>query len=158
MQGMDIAYYLIHSMGSDAPIRRIGGKEGWYYAQWLWNIRGAVDRMIGGVGLGRGRRDPEVIAVGDVIDFWRVEVFEPDSRLRLTVEMKLPGRAWLDFEVTKEGSETAIRQTAIFDPVGVWGLIYWYSLYPVHQIIFSGMIREIGIHACQKNNRQRTEI
>lgn len=130
-----------------APIRRIGGERGWYYGQWLWSIRGAIDLILGGVGLLRGRKDADAIAPGDIIDFWRVDLYEPDRRLRLAAEMKLPGRAWLDFELTNEGGDTAIRQTAIFDPVGAWGLIYWYALYPVHQLIFKGMLREIARRA-----------
>lgn len=130
-----------------APIRSIGGKNGWYYGQWLWNIRGAIDLILGGVGLSRGRSDPDAISPGDILDFWRVDLYEPDRRLRLAAEMKLPGRAWLDFELTDEGAETGIRQTAIFDPVGVWGLVYWYALYPVHQLIFRGMLREIARRA-----------
>jgi len=127
-----------------APIRRIGGSTGWYYGQWLWQIRGALDLLVGGVGLPRGRRDPETLAVGDTLDFWRVEAFEPNRRLRLAAEMKLPGRAWLEFEVQADGPRTTIRQTAIFDPVGLAGLAYWYGLYPLHEFVFAGMLRNIA--------------
>lgn len=131
-----------------APIRRIGGSNGWYYGDWLWRLRGFLDVLVGGVGMRRGRRDPEHLRVGDVIDFWRVEVLEPDRRLRLAAEMKLPGRAWLEFEVTENGRNTStIRQTAIFDPKGLSGLAYWYLLYPFHQLIFSRMLRRI-VDAC----------
>jgi uncharacterized protein YbjT (DUF2867 family) len=125
------------------PIQRIGGDTGWYFANWLWRIRGFLDLLAGGVGVRRGRRHPVNINTGDAIDFWRTEAFIPDRMLRLRAEMKVPGRAWLQFEVepSKEGS--LIRQTAIFDPLGASGLFYWYSLYPVHQLIFSGMIRGI---------------
>ncbi len=126
-----------------APIRKIGGARGWYCGQWLWQLRGFLDLLVGGVGLRRGRRDPEALKVGDALDFWRVEAYEPNRRLRLAAEMKLPGRAWLEFEVTESPEGSVIRQTAIFDPVGLWGLMYWYALYPVHQLIFSGMLREI---------------
>jgi hypothetical protein len=127
-----------------APIRRIGGKTGWYYGNWLWSVRGFLDLLIGGVGVRRGRRNPESVQVGDPLDFWRVEVYEPPKRLRLHAEMKLPGRAWLEFEVTpcEQGSE--IRQTAIFDPLGLLGLLYWYGIYPLHQFVFAGMLRNIA--------------
>lgn len=127
-----------------APIRRIGGQTGWYYGNWLWSLRGFLDLLIGGVGVRRGRRDPENLHVGEPLDFWRVEIFEPPRRLRLHAEMKLPGRAWLEFEVTpcQEGSE--IRQTAIFDPVGLAGLLYWYGIYPLHQFVFAGMLRNLA--------------
>ncbi|NQU69824.1 MAG: SDR family oxidoreductase [Rhodospirillales bacterium] len=126
------------------PIRRIGGSGGWYYANWLWRLRGFIDLLIGGVGLRRGRRHPERLNVGDTVDCWRVESIEPNSLLRLGAEMKLPGRAWLQFEVDQEGAGSIIRQTAIFDPLGLGGLIYWYALYPVHRLIFAGMLREIA--------------
>jgi hypothetical protein len=115
-----------------APIRRIGGRTGWYYANWLWSIRGFLDLLVGGVGVRRGRRDPENLRAGDPLDFWRVEVFEPDQRLRLKAEMKLPGRAWLEFEVSPCDQGSRIRQTAIFDPRGLAGLVYWYGIYPLH--------------------------
>jgi uncharacterized protein YbjT (DUF2867 family) len=126
-----------------APVRRIGGKTGWYYGNWLWKIRGFLDLLVGGVGVRRGRRDDENIRVGDSLDFWRVEAFEPDRLLRLSAEMKVPGRAWLEFEVSPTEEGSSVRQTAIFDPVGLLGIIYWYSLYPLHQFVFSGMLRNI---------------
>ncbi|MEJ2008702.1 MAG: SDR family oxidoreductase [Acidobacteriota bacterium] len=126
-----------------APIRRIGGKNGWYFANSLWRIRGFVDLLVGGVGLRRGRRDPEHPAVGDALDFWRVEAYEPDRRLRLLAEMKVPGRAWLEFEVEPADSGSVVRQTAVFQPAGLSGLAYWYLLYPVHAWIFRGMLRQI---------------
>ncbi len=116
------------------PIQRIGGAAGWYYANWLWRLRGAIDRMMGGVGLRRGRRDPDDLRVGDTVDCWRVEAFEPHHRLRLAAEMKLPGRAWLEFEVTGDSSGSTIRQTATFDAVGLLGRAYWYGVYPLHQL------------------------
>jgi len=127
-----------------APIRRIGGGTGWYWGNGLWSLRGFLDLLVGGVGIRRGRRDPEQVRVGDVIDFWRVEVFEEDRRLRLAAEMKLPGRAWLEFEVEPGADGSTIRQTAMFDPRGLAGLAYWYLLYPIHQPIFSGMLRGIA--------------
>jgi uncharacterized protein YbjT (DUF2867 family) len=127
-----------------APIRRIGGRRGWYYANWLWRLRGLLDKLCGGVGMRRGRRDAESLRVGDVVDFWRVEAVEPNRRLRLSAEMKLPGRAWLDFEVYSDATGTVIRQTASFDPRGLWGRAYWYSVFPLHQFIFGGMLRGIA--------------
>ena len=126
------------------PIRRIGGTAGWYYANWLWRLRGCLDLLVGGVGMRRGRRDPEQLRVGDVVDFWRVEAFEPDHCLRLAAEMKLPGRAWLEFKVETTDDGSMIRQTASFDPIGLWGLAYWYGIYPLHEMIFGGMLRQIA--------------
>jgi uncharacterized protein YbjT (DUF2867 family) len=130
-----------------APIRRIGGSTGWYFANFLWRLRGACDLFVGGVGLRRGRRDPQNLVVGDALDFWRVEAIEPDRSLRLVAEMKLPGRAWLQFEVDPNSAGSVIRQTAIFDPAGLAGLLYWYALYPAHRWIFAGMLREIAAAA-----------
>lgn len=132
------------------PIRRIGGRTGWYYGDWLWKLRGWLDLLVGGVGLRRGRRDPERPCPGDAVDFWRVEAFEPDRLLRLAAEMKLPGRAWLEFEVTENGHFSTIRQTAIFDPVGLSGLAYWYALYPLHHVVFAGMLRGIVAAAIRR--------
>ncbi|MBN1443902.1 MAG: SDR family oxidoreductase [Planctomycetes bacterium] len=133
-----------------APIRRIGGRNGWYYGDWLWSLRGFLDLLCGGVGVRRGRRDPENLHVGDALDFWRVEVYEPPHRLRLFAEMKLPGRAWLEFEVTGDEQGSTIRQTAIFDPVGLSGLCYWYGVYPLHAWIFAGMLRNLGRAASRR--------
>ena len=131
-----------------APIRRIGGGAGWYCLDWLWRLRGAVDLLAGGVGMRRGRRDPDGLATGDVLDCWRVEAYEPNVRLRLAAEMKLPGRAWLEFEVEPRGaSGSTIRQTAVFDPAGLAGLGYWYGIYPLHARIFGGMLRGIASRA-----------
>jgi uncharacterized protein YbjT (DUF2867 family) len=126
-----------------APIRRIGGKTGWYYGNWLWKIRGFLDLLVGGVGVRRGRRHPDQIRVGDTLDFWRVEQIEDPKILRLAAEMKVPGRAWLEFEVTETSDGCSIRQTAIFDPVGLFGILYWYSLFPLHELVFRGMLRNI---------------
>lgn len=130
------------------PIRRIGGQTGWYYANALWKLRGFMDLLVGGVGLRRGRRDADWIDVGDTIDFWRVERYEPDRLLRLSAEMKLPGRAWLEFEVESDSESTStIRQTAEFDPIGLFGIAYWYSVWPLHQFVFAGMLRRIAAAA-----------
>ena len=137
-------------VGADAasafrPIRRIGGARGWYAANWLWRLRGLLDLMLGGPGMRRGRRNPEVPAVGDTLDFWRVEAFDTDRRLRLFSEMRLPGRAWLQFEVESDGAcGSTIRQTAEFEPRGLTGNLYWYAMYPAHQWIFERMLRNIA--------------
>jgi len=125
-------------------ISRIGGTTGWYYANWLWQVRGLLDRLFGGVGLRRGRRDPDSLRVGDTVDFWRVEAIEPNHRLRLAAEMKLPGQAWLEFEVTGDSTGSVIRQTAAFDPKGLLGRAYWYSVFPLHRFVFGGMLRHIA--------------
>lgn len=129
---------------SFAPIQRIGGDTGWYYGDFLWRLRGFIDLLVGGVGVRRGRRDPVSIRVGDALDFWRVEEFQPDQLLRLQAEMKVPGRAWLEFEVTGDDGESTIRQTAIWDPAGLFGLVYWYALYPIHGLMFAGMLKNIA--------------
>jgi hypothetical protein len=135
-----------------APIQRIGGKTGWYAYDWLWELRGFMDLLAGGIGVRRGRADDESLRVGDTLDFWRVEAFEPPHRLRLAAEMKVPGRAWLEFEVSGDGQSSTVRQTAIFDPVGISGLAYWYALYPVHQLVFGGMLRAI-VRAAEREGR-----
>jgi uncharacterized protein YbjT (DUF2867 family) len=126
-----------------APVRRIGGDTGWYYGNWLWRLRGFLDLLVGGVGVRRGRRDPENLVPGDAVDFWRVEAIEANRLLRLAAEMKLPGRAWLQFEVEPDGQGSVLRQTALFDPSGLFGLVYWYGLYPLHQLVFAGMLKGI---------------
>ena len=136
-----------------APIRRLGGRTGWYYGRGLWRLRGFIDLLVGGVGLRRGRRDPEWLRVGDTVDWWRVETFIPDRQLRLVAEMKLPGRAWLAFEVEADAAGSTIRQTGIFEPVGLLGLMYWYALYPLHQLVFAGMLR--GIVRAAEGDRDR---
>jgi uncharacterized protein YbjT (DUF2867 family) len=125
-------------------IERIGGNTGWYAWNWLWQVRGFIDLLEGGVGLRRGRPSPTTLRVGDTVDSFRVEAIEPNRRLRLISEMNLPGRAWLEFEVTGAGSSATIRQTAIFDPVGLTGQTYWYSLYLPHELVFRGMLRGIA--------------
>jgi uncharacterized protein YbjT (DUF2867 family)/uncharacterized membrane protein (DUF2068 family) len=137
---------------SFAAVRRIGGKTGWYFADFLWRARGFIDLGIGGVGLRRGRRHSDQLALGDSLDLWRVEAFEPDRRLRLRAEMILPGRAWLQFDVEGDDSKSTIRQTAIFEPVGLSGLAYWYVLYPAHRWIFAGMLRGIAAAATRETN------
>ena len=131
-------------------IARIGGDRGWYYATWLWRIRGAIDLLMGGVGMRRGRRDPDAPTVGDTLDFWRVDAYEPGRRLRLAAEMKVPGRAWLEFEVVPADDGAFIHQTAVFEPAGLSGLLYWYLLLPVHALIFGGLLRAIARRALER--------
>lgn len=128
-------------------IRRIGGGRGWYYGNVLWRLRGALDLAAGGVGLRRGRRHPDQVLPGDPLDFWRVEAVEPDRLLRLRAEMKVPGRAWLQFEVETVPGGSDVRQTAIFDASGLAGLLYWFALYPLHRLVFAGMLRGIAAAA-----------
>ena len=124
----------------------LGGKRGWLYMDWAWQLRGMTDRLCGGVGMRRGRRDPDDLRVGDALDFWRVEVVEPGRLIRLRAEMKVPGRAWLEFQsLPQPGGQTLLSQTAFFEPKGLLGLLYWYVLYPIHSLIFSGLIRRIAM-------------
>ena len=127
-----------------APIRRIGGDTGWYAFDWLWRLRGHLDLLAGGVGVRRGRPDPETLHVGDTLDWWRVEAYEPDRLLRLRAEMRLPGRAWLEFEVEPGGRGSVVRQTATFDPSGWLGVLYWYGILPLHTLVFRGMLAGIA--------------
>ncbi|MBN2292609.1 MAG: SDR family oxidoreductase [Pirellulales bacterium] len=138
-----------------APISRIGGDTGWYYGNWLWRIRGFLDLMVGGVGVRRGRRHPVDLRAGDALDFWRVEAFQPPRHLRLMAEMRLPGRAWLEFEVSENENGSRIRQTATFDPLGLMGLSYWYALYPLHRLVFAGMLHSIA-HAADSFTTEET--
>ena len=123
----------------------IGGRTGWYYADWLWRLRGAMDRLVGGPGLSRGRRDPRLVQAGDALDFWRVLALEPERRLKLVAEMKVPGEAVLELLLTEcvDGT-TEIRQSARFKPRGLSGLLYWYAVLPLHNLVFSGMLRGIA--------------
>jgi hypothetical protein len=125
------------------PIQRIGGATGWFYADWLWRLRGFLDLLVGGAGMRRGRRHPVDLRVGDVIDWWRVEAFEPGRYLRLVAEMRLPGRAWIEFTVEPQGGSSLVTQTAIFDPIGLPGILYWYGIYPLHAFVFKGMLQGI---------------
>ena len=132
-----------------AAIERIGGKHGWYGHEWLWQLRGWLDRLLGGPGMGRGRRDPDRLVAGDVLDCWRVEECAPPRRMRLVAQMRLPGRGWLEFEVVRRdpgpagGGAVTIHQTAVFDPRGLGGLAYWYSIWPLHELVFGGMLAGI---------------
>lgn len=126
----------------------LGGQRGWLFLNSTWRLRGFLDRLIGGVGLRRGRRDPNEIRVGDALDFWRVEAAEPGALLRLRAEMKVPGKAWLQFKVVPyDAGKSHFTQTAYFAPHGLSGWLYWYTLYPVHALIFSGLIKKISQRA-----------
>jgi uncharacterized protein YbjT (DUF2867 family) len=128
-----------------AAFTGLGGDRGWLYMNWAWRVRGILDRLVGGVGFRRGRRHPTELRVGDALDFWRVEAVDPGHSLRLRAEMKVPGRAWLQFEVELSDQETSLlTQTAFFAPKGLGGFLYWYLLYPIHSLIFSGLIRQLG--------------
>jgi uncharacterized protein YbjT (DUF2867 family) len=119
----------------------IGGNTGWYYGDWLWALRGLLDKLVGGVGLRRGRRSPTKISAGDSLDFWRVLLASREQkRLLLYAEMKLPGEAWLEFKIQND----ILEQTATFRPLGLWGRLYWYAVLPFHGFIFKGMIRRIA--------------
>lgn len=125
-----------------AEITSIGGDRGWPAWNWAWRVRGLLDRLVGGPGLRRGRRHPTELLVGDAVDFWRVEAVEPARLLRLRAEMKVPGKAWLQWEINPAGpNETELVQTALFAPKGLSGTLYWYMLYPFHRFIFSAMVQ-----------------
>ncbi len=126
-----------------ASFSGIGGDRGWLTMEWAWEIRGLMDKATGGPGLRRGRRDPATLLPGEALDFWRVEEVIPPRLLRLRAEMKVPGRAWLQWETVEEGSGTRLIQTALFAPTGLLGMLYWYALYPFHKVIFSDLIRAI---------------
>jgi uncharacterized protein YbjT (DUF2867 family) len=134
-----------------APIRRIGGGTGWYFADILWRLRGWLDVCMGGPGMPRCRRAPDTCTVGDVIDGWRVEAYEPDRLLRLAVGLKLPGHGWLEFRVAPvgDGARSHIRLTATFDPRGIAGRLYWYGVMPLHTLVFGGLLRRIARRAVQ---------
>jgi uncharacterized protein YbjT (DUF2867 family) len=129
-------------------VEKIGGRHGWYYADWLWQLRGWIDVLMKGVGMRRGRRNPDHLLVGDVVDGWKVEAIEPLRLIRLFFEMKAPGPAWLQFETLPHSHGTSLLiVTAFFEPHGFAGLIYWYVLYPFHKLIFKGMSDAIKMKA-----------
>ncbi len=133
-------------------IARLGGERGWLFMNWAWRLRGILDRLTGGVGLQRGRRDPASLRVGDAVDFWRVEAIEPNRLIRLRAEMKVPGLAWLQFDlIPLTESKTRLQQIVFFAPKGLSVTLYWYVLYPIHKIIFSGMIQGIAERAEAQN-------
>jgi uncharacterized protein YbjT (DUF2867 family) len=135
----------LHIVDSEKVLNKIwsiGGSKGWYYADWLWGIRGFIDKLFGGVGLRRGRKNQTEISPGDALDFWRVLIADKrEKRLLLFAEMKLPGEAWLEFRID---NNNVLHQTATFRPLGLWGRLYWYSVLPFHGFIFRGMIHNIA--------------
>ena len=132
-------------------IEGIGGDHGWYGSGWMWYLRGLIDRFFGGVGLRRGRRDPQYLRIGDSLDFWRVENLEKEKNLKLYAEMILPGRAWLEFNLREVDGKTVISQDALFAPRGLGGQIYWYLVSPFHLFIFPTMLRNI-VKAARKSH------
>ena len=141
-----------------AEVERLGGDAGWPYANLLWRIRGLMDRAVGGVGMRLGRRDPDQLRVGDALDFWRVEEVRRPSLLRLRAEMKVPGRAWLQYEVEGTATGSRLVQTAFFEPKGLPGLVYWYLLYPVHGLIFRGSVRVLAERAIRRVSGPRATV
>ncbi len=157
-EGMIIEHRLRETDASAEAAFRVfsslGGRRGWLYANPLWRLRGMLDRLVGGVGYRRGRRHPTRLRVGEALDFWRVEAVEPGRLVRLRAEMKVPGRAWLEFRAEPEDDSVSeggcrVHQTAYFAPKGLPGLAYWYALYPFHALIFSRMIERV----CQEAER-----
>jgi hypothetical protein len=137
---------------ADAVFRQVcslGGERGWLVGTWLWTLRGWLDRMVGGVGMRRGRRDPTDLRVGDVVDFWRVEALEPRRLLRLRAEMRLPGDAWLEWSITPEQDGVLFVQRALFRPRGLFGRAYWYAVAPFHRFIFRPLFRSIEQQAAR---------
>ena len=138
-------------------ICRLGGEEGWLAGNWLWQLRGLMDRVAGGVGMRRGRRHPRELHVGEPIDFWRVEALDEPHLLRLRAEMKLPGAAWLQFEVRPDSIGCRVEQTAFFEPDGLLGYLYWYAVLPFHRFVFPGMINALKARAEADNDTARGE-
>lgn len=133
----------------------LGGERGWRVWGWAWELRGAVDQLVGGPGLRRGRRHPELLYPGEALDFWRVEECRPPSLLRLRAEMKVPGRAWLQFEAIPEEGGTRLLQTAFFAPTGFAGWLYWYGVYPLHALIFSDLVEAVARDASEMDGSAR---
>jgi hypothetical protein len=124
-------------------VEAIGGENGYSTASWAWELRGLIDKVFGGVGLRRGRRDPQHLMIGDAVDFWRVEELVPNQLLRLRAEMKMPGLAWLEFNLRADEStgESVLTQTAIYAPKGLLGHLYWWAVFPMHGLVFPSMVK-----------------
>jgi len=143
-------YKAHHTVMTDCPadklfaaFTRIGGDEGWFNANWMWRTRGAIDRLLFGVGTARGRRSKHHLRIHDVIDFWRVENLIPGKKLLLRAEMKLSGMAWLEFKISQEGKWNRLSLKAYYQPRGLWGIIYWYLVLPLHHIVFNDLVEQI---------------
>ena len=150
--GIKFGTRIVFPMQTDVPlpptevfslIRCLGGSYGWHRYNYLWKLRGLLDQLLGGVGVKRGRPRPTCLKPGDVVDFWRVEAVEPGRMVRFAAEMKLPGRGWLQFDIEEIPEGSLITQTAIFDPLGLLGLLYWYGIYPLHIVVFKALLRGI---------------
>lgn len=124
-----------------ARIESIGGKNGYSTASWAWELRGLMDKLVGGVGLRRGRRDPNKLVIGDAVDFWRVEELIPNKLLRLRAEMKMPGLAWLEFRLEGTNDGVLVTQIATYAPKGLFGHLYWWLVFPMHGIVFPSMVK-----------------
>ena len=130
----------------------VGGARGWLFMDWAWALRGWIDKALGGVGIRRGRRHPDDIRPGESLDFWRVEAVERDRLMRLRAEMKVPGKAWLQFEsADQKDGKTLLTETAYYAPRGFWGFVYWYAMWPFHAFLFDGLIRRIAARASMLN-------
>ena len=148
-----------------APVERlwsvvegIGGENGWYSFPLAWAVRGWADKLVGGIGLRRGRRNPKYLNVGDGLDFWRVETLERGHILRLRAEMKVPGSAWLEMTTeTDPAGGSTYRQRAVFFPAGLGGRLYWYAILPFHGVIFSGMANKITQTAAMQERAARVD-
>ncbi len=145
-----IAYTASYSLitNKDAPslfksICKIGGREGWFNGNWIWRLRGGIDRVLLGVGLVRGRKSYSTLKINDVIDFWRIEDIQGNRRLLLRAEMKLPGKAWLEFNLKEENDKRRLNVTAYYDTHSLFGRLYWYICLPFHYFIFHNLIKEI---------------
>jgi hypothetical protein len=141
----------VHASAEDLwrVIESIGGENGWYSFPLAWAVRGFLDRVVGGVGLRRGRRDPRRLRVGEALDWWRVEEVDRGHLLRLRAEMRVPGAAWLELRVEREGSEVYYRQRAVYAPRGLLAHLYWWAVAPFHGFVFGGMRRNISSAAAR---------
>ncbi|MBA3646522.1 MAG: DUF2867 domain-containing protein [Gemmatimonadaceae bacterium] len=125
-------------------VANLGGDNGWYAWNWLWKLRAWLDSLFGGVGMRRSGSRRAPLAIGDEVDFWRVEALVPNQLIRLRAEMSVPGDAWLEFDISSDGVRSTVRQTATFIPHGLFGRLYWFSVFPFHQLVFRGLLRGIA--------------